>query len=663
MALLALVSCKRASPETPLPASSVQGNSVAVQAAPSATPRAAEVSARDGCAEPATVYDAGRVVGTVCSDDAAKQGLTVLDLGDAWTPAIFDDDAALGAKGKQPYRDTLIALEAEQFGDGPEFDRAKDDKYLELYGIFPDFDVLAKRLADDERHACNQAIDNEPLLAVTGAIDPWRARDKQQSDVAYAKTLRTSLDAERARQRLDSIDALKHDRIFASKYAAYQRVHGRISAIMRTQEHLKCERLLKAKAPEGIVDYATAEAIKAYQRKHMIVSWELDQETLATLSTDSRELDYRGVLRALRERVVDATGLIEDGSARNERGLVLGRQLDAEAFRTWREDPLDIGAPDLVSPATEAAARALGWTGPAEARAFFEAHASDLASMRVAVRLPDAPSYDGKHMDLRAVIDRGDVYYDFPWTKQGALKLPSVEHRPSITLLARIGDKDVALMRWPTTIGGWKAERTHPREVMMVYKESPAGPRIWRDLIASPVWIPPENAPKREIVRARYNDSYVLNTDLFGPSYASAFGLVKLVHLREAHQRTGDTVLQDEGVGTHGSVSYDSIHHGSSHGCHRLFNHESVRLGDFLLKHRNHEAKGVIELGYGRQVAWQHKSLTLKMEKGGFRYELTPPVPVEVLRGRIMSGVTAPLKAKPVPEAFAKQFLQDRFED
>ena len=73
---------------------------------------------------------------------------------------------------------------------------------------------------------------------------------------------------------------------------------------------------------------------------------------------------------------------------------------------------------------------------------------------------------------------------------------------------------------------------------------------------------------------------------------------------------------------------YDSIHHGSSHGCHRLFNHQSIRLGDFLLHHREHKimGKGDPSLGYGRQVLWKGKSLTLKMENGGFRYELTPPI-------------------------------------
>ncbi len=159
-------------------------------------------------------------------------------------------------------------------------------------------------------------------------------------------------------------------------------------AISRVQEHLKCERLLKEKGVEGIVDYASAEGIKAFQRKNMIVSWELDPETLGAFATDTRELDYRSVLRSLRERVVDATGLIEDGSARNERKLVLGRQLDAIAFRTWKDDPDDGGAPDLISPATEIAAKALGWTGPAETRAFFTARAR---SARLPRRRAQAP--------------------------------------------------------------------------------------------------------------------------------------------------------------------------------------------------------------------------------------------------------------------------------
>jgi hypothetical protein len=285
--------------------------------------------------------------------------------------------------------------------------------------------------------------------------------------------------------------------------------------------------------------------------------------------------------------------------------------------------------------------------------------------LTVALKLPARPSYHADKMEIRAVIDRADVNYDFPWTTRGELKLAPVEHRPTLTLYAKDGDKEVALMRWPTTIGGWKAEKRAPHQIQMVYKESPPGDRIWKDLIVSPVWVPPENAPKRELVRARYNDTYVLNTDLFGPGYASAFGLVKLVHQRVAKMRvkTQEPLLFDEGIGTHGSVSYDSIHHGSSHGCHRLFNHQSMRLGAFLLRHRAHHALGTTQLGYGRQIAYDGKALTLHMENGGFKYQLDPPVEVEVLRGRIVGRATVPPRPHPVPDSFAKLFVQERFED
>jgi hypothetical protein len=124
-----------------------------------------------------------------------------------------------------------------------------------------------------------------------------------------------------------------------------------------------------------------------------------------------------------------------------------------------------------------------------------------------------------------------------------------------------------------------------------------------------------------------------------------------------------EPLLFDEGIGTHGSVSYDSIHHGSSHGCHRLFNHQSMRLGAFLLQHRNHHPKGTTPLGYGRQIAYEGKALTLKMENGGFKYELDPPVAVEVTRGRIVGKATTPPRAHPVPDSFQKLFVQERFED
>ena len=54
------------------------------------------------------------------------------------------------------------------------------------------------------------------------------------------------------------------------------------------------------------------------------------------MQIDSRELDFRLALRVLRERVVDATGLVEDGTAQTGPLPILGRMLDPEAMRSAR---------------------------------------------------------------------------------------------------------------------------------------------------------------------------------------------------------------------------------------------------------------------------------------------------------------------------------------
>src|SRR6185503_469956 len=69
-------------------------------------------------------------------------------------------------------------------------------------------------------------------------------------------------------------------------------------------------------------------------RLHMIAdNARVDLETRAVLLGDSREHDFRALLRGLRERVVDATGLLEDGSALGVQGEVQGRMIDSEEFR------------------------------------------------------------------------------------------------------------------------------------------------------------------------------------------------------------------------------------------------------------------------------------------------------------------------------------------
>jgi hypothetical protein len=104
-------------------------------------------------------------------------------------------------------------------------------------------------------------------------------------------------------------------------------------------------------------------------------------------------------------------------------------------------------------------------------------------------------------------------------------------------------------------------------------------------------------------------------------------------------------------IRTHGSANYRSILRGSSHGCHRLFNHLALRLGSFILAHAEHARRGLIEERFGRILRWRGKTLRLQAESRGYRYELTPPIPVDVLPGRAVRSKVAPPRPEPAPPA------------
>ena len=89
-----------------------------------------------------------------------------------------------------------------------------------------------------------------------------------------------------------------------------------------------------------------------------------------------------------------------------------------------------------------------------------------------------------------------------------------------------------------------------------------------------------------------------------------------------------------------------SIVNGTSHGCHRLYNQLAVRLGDFLLRHRDHVVRGEQKLGpteeFRRVVFHNDEAFKARIDTRGFLYELTPPVHVEVLPGAIRSDPKIP---------------------
>ncbi|HEU0033045.1 MAG TPA: L,D-transpeptidase family protein [Kofleriaceae bacterium] len=585
------------------------------------------------CPDSALVIADGVERGLVCAAEVRAPGV-VVDLRDSWTPRLF----APSADGIVPeFRAVYLALAAERDTDGKQLEPT--DALAELYGVVPSLAIVRARLADDKRHACHAQIDSAPIKKIARAYGQDHGPQVRAMEWDR-QALVTQLEKERVKRKLPDVASLATvgDPKLAQALRRLEFLEGQHAGIIALQKHLVCEGLLSEKDTDGMVTWKTGVALELFQRRNFLLpNNRMDRETVQAILTDSRELDYRFALRVLRERVVDATNLIEDGTAGDGPKPILGRMLDPAAMRAARghETPLPNAAPDLVSAATEAAAKQLGWTGPGETLAFLTRHPGGL---QVSIELPPAPAYHGKHMDLSAEIDRGDVYYD-P-RPIGRI----VERRPNLVVYANDNGTKRALVRWPTTIGGWADVRMPSGYVVQKWKESDVGPRVWKTIYAAPTWLPPPTTPDRDLVRNLYNGHWDLKRSILGPGPHAAYGMVLIEHLNPVKvKRNGVTVEEfwDNGIGTHGSASVTSIVNGTSHGCHRLYNQLAVRLANFLLEHRDHEVKGQQKEVYRRTV--RHKGVfQAKIDTRGFLYELTPPVPVNVLKGNIRSQRNVP---------------------
>jgi hypothetical protein len=546
---------------------------------------------RAGCATVA-VYVEGTRAGAVCSEDVEREGLTVLDLSDTWTPRVFAVDPETG--GAPEYRAKYLELAGQPSAD------------LGLNGIAPRLSTLANRIKDDKRRACDAKVDVSPLAAVEAA------RAAASDDKARAAALKKATERD---------------------------------AVSAAQSQLVCAGLLKAGSVTGQLSGTTHAALEAFRRRNMIVGAGLDADTVYALSLGGEELAYRALLRGLRERVAEAGGLLEDGTALEQRELVVGRELDLTRFAPLVEEALPNGAPDLVDRATDRAARELGWTSPDGVRAFLDELGKDgLGKARVAVTLPSAPSYHGAQMELRVEIDRGDVFFDAPGQAAAAKRKLGTVRGPSFVVYAKDGEREVALMRWATTIGGWKKERTEDGELALKYKESDVGDRFWRQIIAAPAWMPPESTPETDLLHEDKEGNVSLKRDLIQPGYRNAYGLVMLIH-HESVTKKGKQEWADHGIRTHGSVDYRSIKRGTSHGCHRLYNQLALRLSGFLLDHRAHARRGKLLTEYRRTLEWNEQIVEVEVPTRGYLYELDPPVPVHVLPGRVLGDAQKPMSS------------------
>jgi hypothetical protein len=625
----------------------------------------AAAAAQAAASVPIAVVEGGRATRQLTADAARKEGLTVVDLSDDWLPTVFSETP----DKPQPLRPFLLDLANGRMKNGRSYARPREDRFFEVFGIFPSLNMVRRRLADKRRHTCHDKVKDTVLeeLSPKNVIPPEELEKvpnpnpETRAETPMVTTGRTISPRPLTEQEKRAVIAM--------------------------QAHLRCEDMLRGKATPGRMDRWTAEGLKVYQHLHQLAdNSKIDPETRAVLLGDSREHDFKLLLRVLRERIVDATGLLEDGSAVGAQGQVQGRTLDSPEFQPLAVSsdkpapgaPAAEGAPaavdasakirpapDLIAPATHAAAEALGWKSPEtglannlplpppppgkKPRKVAGKGPAPLPTA-VAIKLPPLPPYHGPKMELRAEIDRGDVVLERPKVDAAGHKKwkPPVADRPTLTLFAKAGDHEVALVRWPTTIGGWKTFEKKDGTMALKYKESITGEAVWPEVLATPTWHPAPGMPTKKLL-VKTGDGFAPKTEIIGPGYRAAYGLVAIPHLQimEKNEK-GEPQLMDLRIRTHGTPGYRSVKRGESNGCHRLHNFEVLRLTAFLIKHHEHVRDGLVPEDYVRKLNYKGHEVALESEFKGYRFKMTPPIPVNVLEGDVKGDAKAVKRMVPL---------------
>lgn len=554
-------------------------------------------------------------------------GYTIVDLSDSWTPRIFrEEHAPTGEPLPNRYRRVFLGLANDQLdGDGVQLEPGKKN-YLELYGIFPSLSVLRARFMTSESSACHDQASVEVLSAVE-TVSYVPPKDLEKDERRIARTRAEVAAAQKRGKFATPAELAAAQPEFAPKVELVEKRAAEKLAMAAVERRLTCEQLLdpKSKHKTGVYDEAMRWAVRMFQHKNMIYEANfLRSKTVDALARQPLLNDYDGLVRAIRERVISAANIIEDGTALTQ----------------------NAPAPDLAREYTELAIQQLGLTDAAAGLAFFKRHpAAEFATLRAAIKLPPRPAYYSDHMDLSIVVDRGDVWYDLPFNAKGEFMPKPRKRYPSLTLYVKHEGKNIPLARWRSTIGGWRAEQASDGYEYFRYKMSDVGPRVIRQIVSGPVWIAPPSTPIRTLVKQKIVNGgavKVVNYDELGPGFMSAYGVVAGYFVIPGVNGRPDF---DNGVRAHGSSDYLSIYsqHGFSHGCHRLPNHIAVRMYSFILGHRNKIIAGDQPLGFSRQFLHGETVYEMRIPSRGYAYYLDPPLPVNVLEGTIRGAQKTPI--------------------
>lgn len=573
---------------------------------------------------------------TVNGEEARRRGLTLIDLSDGWAPSLLAD--GVGPRGEplvNQYRRVFVGLANDRMdGEGRPLPPGEKN-YLELYGVPPSLSVLRARVLADAQRDC--PVDVAKLLAVD-EIRTWGASTEKVELARHAARMRR-LQSTRAALDAGTFDELiARDPKQAKEVREAQRFEAERAAFAEVERRLICDGLLDpSRHITGSYDTPMRLAVLAFQQRNVLLDQaDLTSATLTAMTQPALALDFAALRRTLAERAAAAGGFIEDGSVVTRKGAPTYPVGDG----TRR--PVE----DLVGAATAAVMDRLGLATPDDAVAFFRRHgARDFRALAVAVRLPPAPPYYAAAMDLSVEIDRGDVWYDFPFDAAGR-RVPQPRQRfPNLTVFVRWQGERIPLVRWRTTVGGWRTELASDGQEYLRYKGSDVGARVWRHIVAAPVWIPPPSSPLGGMVKEKWINGAVVkvtNYDETGPGYLSAYGLAAAIHVQPTHTADGRLGYFDNGIRTHGSFDYASLRGRFSHGCHRLYNNLALRLFSWVVAHRRARPLGQVALEYRRTFPNGDALYDLRLPTRGFYYELDPPLPVEVLEGTVKGEARKP---------------------
>jgi hypothetical protein len=624
----------------------------ASEAAPPAQPPAPltpPTLAPEALEHPVPLWEGGKVTGEIDAATATAKGFVVVDLGEAWTPYIFTEGVSplTGKPLANAYREVYLQLARGEFPDNYHGDRAREDKYLELYGIMPSLHTLRGRIQRMSKLECAKHLDLSALVDFKGLVVHESNTRAQRVAREYGKH-RRKVAAIMKRQRVARAALIKPERLKGrdrDMLRRYLAVAAEYEAVDATQKLLKCEGFFgKNSYVRGALDWNTRQALAEFERRHRVYSWGfLGKDTLAMLRVPAMEAERQSVVRIMTERAIHASTVLEDGST--------GSMTDGQPRTFQGKDGKQHPIPNLALEIQHALVEAFGLQTPESTQAWLVGLGPLPKDQHhfAAFRGPAIPEYYNGDMQLTLTYDRGDVWYDFPYDAQGHELPQPVQRRPNVTVSTRYLDQNIPLARFGTTIGGWRHEWVGDTS-MWKYKESPVGERVWTEIVASPVWLPPDSTPPKSLLKRKKKPKfleppYEVNYYETGPGYASAYGLVAAYH-KKFNEGPDETIFlgNDEGIRTHGSVDYMSIMRRHSHGCHRLHNHIAVRLMSWVLAHRPHTRKGQVPLAFKKILIHEELTYDLELKQGGYVFALATPLKIEVLEGRIRGKLKEPIK-------------------